>query len=195
MFLDKNLNYHSNYSLIENDHLGDWSPEKDCYIRVSYRSCEMYVICQGWCLPYYVNYISPETRYIQGVDVLSYALIRLLGLPDLQPKNSTLMAMWPYQPHGWMRRCRVWIGGLRMFSTRLTRSRLAVKYWGKNKGWIHISNDCLLKLLGEAFPFWYNCLWMTWIMKCIDIQPSRMHVCLACSFVSRRNKKLTVYLI
>ena len=47
MFLDKNRNYHSNYSLIENDHLGDWSPEKDCYIRVSYRSCEMYVIRQG----------------------------------------------------------------------------------------------------------------------------------------------------
>ena len=29
------LNWHYNYSLIENNHLGDWSPDKDCFWRLT----------------------------------------------------------------------------------------------------------------------------------------------------------------
>lgn len=121
--------------------------------------------------------------WMEWVDVLSYALIRLPGLPDLQPKNSTLMAMYPYQPHGWMRRCRVWIGGLSMFSARLTRSRLAVKYWGNNKEWIHISNDCLLKIAPRSFSDFGTMLckwleyWQVLIYKprvCTCVSPARL---------------------
>ena len=92
--------------------------------------------------PKYQNYTPNEyLRYFHRGTSVGQHLISSHFLPRAQPNTSTLIEMWPLQPHGWNRRKRARIDGMIELYTMVFLSRFPRKYCKETQMSLHNKHE------------------------------------------------------